>query len=74
MQWPLEFITEKKDSRGRHFGSKSTTLECFGMLLPLISFPDRIAGKFIKFHIDNIAVAYGWANGYAILTWTPAKC
>ena len=62
--WPSDFITVLKDSKGKHFGNKSTTLECFGILLPMISFPEKIAGKFIKFKVDNMAVVYGWNNGY----------
>ena len=64
LQWPKEFITSQKDEQGKSFGSKSTTLECIGLLLPLISFPEKVAGRFIKFRIDNAAVSYGWANGH----------
>ena len=57
-------MTSLKDDRGRSFGSKSTTLEAVGMLLPFLAFPDRVRGKSIVFKIDNMAVLFGWYNGY----------
>ena len=62
--WPPELLTSLKDDRGRSFGSKSTTLEAVGMLLPFLAFPDRVRGKNIVFKIDNMAVLFGWYNGY----------
>ena len=64
LSWPDGFITGKRDSVGREFGSKSTTLEAVGMLLPFIAFPDRIRGRRVNFKIDNMAVAYGWSSGF----------
>ena len=46
-----------------YFGHKSTTLESIGMLLPLLVFPDKVAGRNIIFMIDNKAVLYGWYKG-----------
>ena len=54
----------EKDNNGRDFGSKSTTLEAVGMLLPFVAFPDKIRGKRIHFKIDNIAVVFGWPSGF----------
>ena len=34
------------------------------MLLPFLAFPDRVRGKNIVFKIDNMAVLFGWYNGY----------
>ena len=46
-----------------YFGHKSTTLESIGMLLPLLVFPDKVAGRNIIFMIDNKAVLYSWYKG-----------
>ena len=64
ISWPETLLQQAKDEKGRFFGCKSTTLESVGLLLPLIAFPDRVAGKNIVFKIDNIAVMYGWGSGY----------
>ena len=64
LSWPEGLITGKRDNNGREFGSKSTTLEAVGMLLPFVAFPDKIRGKRIHFKIDNIAVVFGWPSGF----------
>ena len=35
-----------------------------GLLLPLIAFPNEVKGKQIVMKIYNIAVMWGWKNGY----------
>ena len=60
--WSSEFMN-KKDDKGVEFGRKSTTLESIALLIPFIFFPEKIAGKFLEFQVDNIAVHYGWGNG-----------
>ena len=64
LEWPEGFLTKTRDDTGKFYGSKSTTLECIGLLLPFISFPEAVCGRFVKFLIDNSAVAYGWRKGY----------
>ncbi len=61
--WPASFLCQK-DNRGREYGRKSTLLEALGVLLPLASFPERLAGKNLSFWVDNAAVVYGWQKGY----------
>ena len=61
--WPKNFLLSL-DEKGKCMGRKSTTLECFGLLLPFIAFPEKIAGRYLRFWIDNISVHYGWRNGY----------
>ena len=39
-------------------------LESVGLLLPLLTFPEEVAGRNLIFMIDNIAVLYGWNRGY----------
>ena len=34
------------------------------MLLPFLAFPEKVRGKNIVFKIDNMAVLFGWYNGY----------
>jgi hypothetical protein len=62
MDWPQGFL-ESKDEKGVEFGRKSTTLECIGILIPFVSFPEKIAGRHVVFNVDNKAVHYGWTNG-----------
>ena len=57
-------LTEKGDEKGSHFGSKTTMLESDGLLLPLLVFPDVVAGKNLLFKVDNTAVLWGWNSGY----------
>jgi len=34
------------------------------MLIPFLAFPEKIRGRHIVFKMDNIAVVFGWQNGY----------
>jgi len=63
LRWPFEFIAEELDEYGKFYGSKSTTLESIGLLLPFLANPVQIAGKYLIFHVDNIAVVHGWQKG-----------
>ena len=64
VSWPESLLTKSVDEKGRLFGCKSTTLEAIGMLLPFLAFPEKVKGKNVVFRIDNIAVLFGWYNGY----------
>ena len=61
--WPVELLTTLRDECGVLYGHKSTTLESVGLLLPLLTFPDRVCGRNVVIYVDNIAVVYGWAKG-----------
>ncbi len=63
LSWPEKFLVEMRDSSGKLYGSKSTTLESVGILLPMLSDPWSVSGRFLQFKVDNIAVVYGWRNG-----------
>jgi len=63
VRWPFEFIAEARDEYGKFFGSKSTTLESIGLLLPFLAVPELVTGKYLIFHVDNIAVVHGWQKG-----------
>jgi hypothetical protein len=60
--WPSAFLLAY-DEEGARFGSKTSTLEAVGLLLPFITIPEELVGKNICFVTDNIAVTYGWENG-----------
>ncbi len=62
VRWPKFFLEQARDEKGSFFGSKTTTLEVIGMLLPFLSSPKDLMGKHVIFRIDNIAVFYGWEN------------
>ena len=64
MEWPEGLLTSIKDEKGCDYGSKSTTLEAVGMLLPFVSCPEKVKGKNVVFMIDNLAVLYGWYKGH----------
>ena len=63
LTWPEGLLTETKDEKGVSFGSKTTTLESVGLLIPFLLSPELIEGRHILFKVDNIAVHYGWENG-----------
>jgi len=62
MSWPENFLNST-DEWGIEIGRKSTTLESFGLLIPFVAFPEKIAGRHLRFWIDNTAVMFGWENG-----------
>jgi hypothetical protein len=61
--WPKNFITKEKDETGIRFGDKSSTLECIGLLAPLVTVPELVIGRHIILRVDNIACIYGYENG-----------
>jgi hypothetical protein len=61
--WPHDFITVLKDEDGTRFGNKTTTLECIGMLLPLVTAPELTANRHVILKVDNMACVYGFENG-----------
>ena len=73
VSWPDHFLTEEKDEKGVFYGSKSTTLESVGLLLPMIAFPEKVAGRNLIFSINNIAVMHGWLSGYFRKDWTASE-
>ncbi len=56
------FLNNARDEKSAYFGSKTTTLEAIGMLMPFLYAPKSLAGKHVIFRIDNIAVFFGWEN------------
>jgi len=60
--WSKNLLETSRDKRGKYYGSKTTTLEAVGLLLPFLSIPEALAGKDIVFRTDNIAVVFGWES------------
>ena len=58
--WPLVFLNEEQDEKGSLFGSKTTTLEMIGVMLPFLSCPASLTGKHIILEVDCMAAIYGW--------------
>jgi hypothetical protein len=63
LRWTKKFLSEMEDEKGAKYGSKTTTLEAVGLLLPLLSVPEKLKGREVAFYTDNLAVVYGWENG-----------
>jgi hypothetical protein len=53
-----------KAGGGGFFGSKSTTLEMVGLLLPFVSDPKSLVGQHIVLGVDNTSVVYAWPKRY----------
>jgi hypothetical protein len=62
--WPMQFLNEEMDEKGCFYGSKTATLEVLGLLLPFLCIPEQLAGRSVVMYVDNMAVVYGWMNGY----------
>ncbi len=63
--WSLKVLKEKKDGFGKSFGSKTTTLEFLGLLLPFLLIPEKLKKKHIVMQVDNISCLFAWENRYA---------
>jgi len=60
--WSKNLLESARDQKGSYYGSKTTTLEAVGLLLPFVTIPRKPAGKDIVFKTDNIAEVYGWES------------
>jgi hypothetical protein len=56
-------VYEARDEKGARLASKMTTLEAVGLLLPLLSVPEKLAGQHVVLGINNIGAFFGWMNG-----------
>ena len=64
MRWPLNLITEERDSEGKLFGSKSAALECVGLLIPIMCVPQLLVNKYVHLTVDNSSLTYAWEKKY----------
>jgi hypothetical protein len=60
--WPDHFLNRARDGKGALFGSKSTTLEFIGLLLPFLTIPEQLTGHHVVLQVDNIAALFGWED------------
>jgi len=60
-RWPRTILSGQ-DEKGAAFASKTTMLETVGLLLPILTTPNTVAGRNIVLGVDNIAVFYAWKN------------
>ena len=60
--WDNSMISEKKDSKGARYGSKTSTLEMIGLILPFLLMPDCMKGRTVVLTTDNISCVFGWEN------------
>jgi hypothetical protein len=58
--WPKHFLEEARDGKGAYYGSKTTTLEAIGLLIPFLTIPRVLEGKHVTFRVDNVSVVFGW--------------
>ena len=62
--WSCSSAGTLLDGKGSFLGSKTTTLELAGMLIPLLLFPESIQGQHVVIQVDNLGCVFGWENGY----------
>ena len=60
--WDNDMINFKKDSKGARFGSKTSTLEMVGIVLPFLLCPDFLLNQHVVFSTNNIGCYFGWLN------------
>jgi len=60
LSWPQYLLDDATDSKGAYYGSKTTTLELVGLLLPYLTIPGSLAGRHVVLEVDNSAIWHGW--------------
>jgi hypothetical protein len=60
--WPPGVLQECRDSHGKLYGQKTTTLEFLGILVPFMLLPERMKESYVVVKVDNISCYYGWLN------------
>lgn len=61
-EWENSTISMCKDSSGKRLGSKTTTLEFLGVLLPFLKMTKELQGRYIVVSKDNMGCFFGWVN------------
>ena len=64
VKWGDPLMTKLRDSWGCLWGSKSSALECIGLLIPFVTRPDLIRNKYVILYVDNISLIYAWEKKY----------
>jgi len=60
--WDDNMISVMKDTKGARFGSKTSTLEMVGLIIPFLIVPELLRNKVVVMTTDNIGCVFGWEN------------
>jgi hypothetical protein len=60
--WPPGVLQTARDSGGKLYGQKTTTLEFLGILVPFMLIPHRMVNSYVVVSVDNTSCYYGWLN------------
>ena len=63
--WPRGILQAAQDSKESSLGSKTTTLEFLGILVPFLVAPELMLNQNIVVKVDNIGCFFGWVNKHA---------
>ncbi len=63
--WETSVLQEGKDNKGKNLGSKTTTLEFLGILIPFLLIPEKLCNTHITVEVDNISCVYAWQNKHS---------
>ena len=63
--WETENSRAFFDTSQKFLGSKTTTLEFAGILIPFLCCPEKLANQIVVVQVDNIGCHFAWENGYA---------
>lgn len=62
--WDDLMINTLKDNKGTDIGSKSTTLEMVGLVIPLLLVPEKLVNSHVVFKVDNLGCFFAWENKF----------
>jgi hypothetical protein len=60
--WPPGVLQSTRDSLGKLYGQKTTTLEFLGILILFLLIPERMKNQYVVVLVDNTSCFYGWLN------------
>jgi hypothetical protein len=63
--WPEGILGTAVYKYGKTLGSKSTTLEFLGIMLPFLLIPESLCNQHIIVRVDNSACYFGWINKHS---------
>jgi hypothetical protein len=65
MFWPSSFVSEAKDKLQKSYGTKTTTLEFIGILIPFLLSPEEFVNQYVIVRVDNSGCFFRWLNRHA---------
>jgi len=60
--WPEGIINTVRDMKSSSLGSKTTTLEFLGIILPFLIIPEQLANQNVIVKVDNTGCFFRWLN------------